>query len=166
MRQNVKVGDIFEIPLSGGRNAFGYYLYYSKKGPIVQIYNLISENDIEIEEIIKGRPLFPPVITGLHVTVNSGIWKVIGNIPVVGFVHPMFVSTLYDEKTGKAVLWFLWDGQKDIRIGTILPEKYKSLEFLIVWNPESIERRIETGEIPYPYSELIKNNKYTLRTQK
>jgi hypothetical protein len=163
MMHRIKVGDIFEIPLSEERKAFGYYLHYSKKGPIIQVYNLISKRDIELNEIVKEKPLFPPVITGLYAALNAGVWKVIGNIPVVGFVHPSYVSTLYNEITGEAGIWFLWDGQKDFRIGSILPEKYKFLEFLIVWNPKSIERRIETGEIPFPYGDLIKYNKFTPR---
>jgi hypothetical protein len=163
MKQIIKVGDIFEIPLSEGRKAFGHYLYFSKKGPLVQIYNIITEKDIEIQEITKAEPLFPPVITGLHAAIKAKMWRVIGHIAVVDFVHPFFVSTLYNEKTGKAGLWFLWDGQKDVRIGSILPEKYKNLEFLIVWNPKNIERRIETGEMPYPYRDLIRNNEFVPR---
>jgi hypothetical protein len=73
MMHRIKVGDIFEIPLSEERKAFGYYLHYSKKGPIIQVYNLISKRDIELNEIVKEKPLFPPVITGLGVTpLNRG----------------------------------------------------------------------------------------------
>jgi hypothetical protein len=34
-------------------------------------------------------------------------------------------------------------------------EEYKILEYDIVWNPYDVVRRIETGEYPFPYQELI-----------
>jgi len=165
MKAICKVGDIFEIPLKDERKAFGQFLFLSKKGPIIQIFDLVSKRSIAVDEIITKGLLFPPVITGLYAALKDGIWKVVDNVPVINFVHPLFVSTLWNEKTGEAGIWFLWDGQKDNRIGSFLPEKYRSLEFLVVWNPKDIERRIETREVPYPYGDLIKKNRFTPRAK-
>jgi hypothetical protein len=111
--------------------------------------------------VISSKPLFPPVITGLYAAIKNGSWKVIGHQPVLNFIHPRFLSNLYDPDTGKAGIWFLWDGERDIRIGPTLPPEYKELEFLVVWTPQLVVNRIETGKIPFPYGDLIKNNKFT-----
>jgi hypothetical protein len=161
MARKPKIGDIFEIPLSGGKKAYGQYLHYSKMGPIIQVFDLILDSDANREQIILSKPLFPPVITGLYAAIKKGNWKVIDYQPILNFIHPKFISTLYDPHTGKAAIWFLWDGERDIRIGPTLPPKYRGLEFLVVWNPQDVVNRIETGEIPFPYRDLIQNNKFT-----
>jgi hypothetical protein len=159
MSKKPKVGDIFEIPLSKGRKAYGQYLHHSKMGPIVQVFDLISDN-VTIDQIVSSNLLFPPVITGLYAAIKNGYWKVIGYRPILGFVHPKFVSTLYDQDTGKAGIWFLWNGEIDIQIGPVLPSEYKNLEFLVVWDPTNVVHRIETREMPFPYGDLIKNNEF------
>lgn len=157
-----KVGDIFEIPLSDGRKAFGRFLIRSKIGPIIQVFSLITNKPCDLNEIIRSPELFPPVITGLFAAIKTGLWKVIGNIPPVDLHHPKFISTNYTED-GRANIWYLWDGEKHEVIGKKLPKQYKSLEFLVGYSPTSVTERIETGEIPFPYGELIRDNHFTPR---
>ena len=162
MSRKPKLGDVFEIPLSGDRRGYGQFVYYDeKKGPIIQVYRLISEGNLPIDEIIQSGPMFPPVITGLFAAIRQNLWKVIGNRPVDDFVYQPFVSTMYNGKTGKAGKWFLWDGEEYLEIGEKLPDSLKNQEFLVVWSPFDIVNRIETGEIPYPYKELIQFNAFT-----
>ncbi len=163
MTRKPKVGDIFEIPLSNGRKAYGQFLNFSKMGPIIQVFDLISESDIPVEEIAASKPLFPPVITGLFAAIRDKMWRVIENRSIVNFTQPKFVTALYDEQTGKAKRWSIWDGEKFTRIGHELPLEYKRLEYLVVWNPIDVVDRIETGEVPFPYDDLIKHNEFTPR---
>jgi hypothetical protein len=161
MANKLKIGDVFAISLSNGKKAYGQYLHYSNIGPIIQVFDLISISDVAVEKLLLAKQLFPPVITGLFAAIKEKYWKVIGNSPIENFVHPKFVSTLYNQKTGKAGIWFLWDGQRTTKIGPVLPEEYRNLEFLIVWNPMNIVHRIETEEVPFPYADLIRNNEFT-----
>jgi hypothetical protein len=143
------------------KKAYGQYLHYSTMGPIIQVFDILAKDDVTIEQIMTSHRLFPPVITGLFAAIKNKVWKIIGYRPVTNFVHPQFISTLYNQQTGKAGIWFLWDGERDLKIGSALPSEYKGLEFLVVWNPQDIVDRIETGEIPFPYGDLIKNNEFT-----
>ena len=161
MANKPQIGDIFSIPLSNGGKAYAQYLHYSKMGPIIQVFDLISASDVATDKLLLSKFMFPPVITGLFAAIAGRSWKVIGNHPIKNFVHPKFISTLYNQKTGKAGIWFLWDGEREIKIGSVLPEEYKNLEFLIVWNPMNVVHRIETGEVPFPYADLIRNNEFT-----
>jgi hypothetical protein len=90
----IKVGDVFEIPLSDGRRAFGQYIFKDKMGPMIQVFNIITEIEIPIEEIINSKPLFRPVITGLIAAIRIGLWKKIGHMPVKDFEYPNFIQYL------------------------------------------------------------------------
>jgi len=161
----VRIGDVFEIPLSDGRRAYGQYVFKDKMGPLIQIFDLISENRIDIDSIKRAQPLFPPVITGLRAAIRTRMWTIIGRFAVEGFKYPGFIGALYDEKTGEARMWYFWNGEKDIQIGEKLPEEYKSLEYLVVWSPYDVIGRIETGIYPFPYGDLIKHNSFVPQTK-
>jgi hypothetical protein len=121
-RVKLKVGDILEIPLSMDRKAYGQYVFYDKKmGPLFQVFDLITETDNQLEKLKEVKALFPPIIVGLLAAVRLGIWKIVGWLPVEKFIYPKFVSTPFNAKTGKAGIWYLWDGERSIRIGTRLP---------------------------------------------
>ena len=171
-RISLKVGDILEIPLSLGRKAYGQYIFLDKEmGPLFQVYDLITENVVRLDQLKEAKALFPPIIVGLKAAVRLGLWTVVGRMPVEGFVYPNFVSTFFNFKTGKAGIWFLWDGNQSIRIGNKLPEEYKKLEFLSVWSPYDVVERIETvnclfPNCLFPYRELILNNEFTPRVKR
>lgn len=157
----VQVGDVFEIPLGEGRKAYGQYVYFDKKkGPIIQIFDLIcrDQEKVDLDQLKNTKLLFSPVfIVGLYPLFRSGQWRVIGHLPIEKFIFPGFVSTLWDPKTGEATTWYLWDGEKTIRLGKILPDEYKKLEFKVYWPPKYIVDRIKTGI--KPYEKLIMTNK-------
>ena len=156
----IKIGDVFEITLSDGRRAYGQYIFRDKLGSMIRVFDVITEQSVSIDQLKKAGQLFPPLFTGLFAAIRKGYWKKIGYFKVDKFVYPNFVGTNYDEKTGKASIWFLWNGERYIRLGNNLPDEYKNIEYLIVWDPHDVVRRIETGEYPYPYRELILHNKY------
>jgi hypothetical protein len=158
-----RVGVIFEIPVSDGRAAYGQYVIKDKMGPIIQVFNLITRERPDLDTIIGSGPMFPPVITGLYAALRTGLWVSIGYEKVQNFNYPGFISTFYDEKSGEASIWFYWDGEKYIKLGTKLPEEYKSKEYLMGWDPHTVVQRIETGEYPFPYRDLILYNRYTPR---
>lgn len=165
----IKIGDIFEIPLKERLKAYGQYIYKDKEqGPLIQVFDSIVEETtpFNISKIHTTKALFPPVITGLFAAVRTGLWRVVGNLPIEDFVYPKFVSAYYDEKTGEAYQWFIWDGQEYIRLGSILSNDHKNKEYLIGWSPHDIVYRIETGKYPYPYGDLIKHNKFRPRENK
>jgi hypothetical protein len=152
-KQRVRVGDIFQIPLSDGRVAYGQYVYRDKKhGPIIRVFDFISETETEFdkikEQLAHAKLLFPPVITGVFAAVRTGLWKVVGRLPVNDFEYPNFINVL-DENYQPISDWFLVTKDDTMRLGKKLPKKYKHLELLVVWSPYDVVHRIETGENPY-----------------
>lgn len=163
----IKVGDLFEITLSNQRKAVGHHVYWdTKNGPFIQVFDYIAEKDFfNVDDALTQPYMFPPVITGLKAAVRTGLWPVIGKKPVENFKYPKFISSHWNDKTGEVQLWFLYNGNSFSRLGPILPEKYRTLEYLVVWSPYAIIDRIETGSIPFPYGEMIRNNKFTPRVK-
>jgi len=159
----IRTGDIIEIPLSDHKKGYAQYIIRDRYGPVIQVFDCITFERPEINLILESKPLFPPVITGLFAAVRTGFWEKIGSRNIGEIPHPGFVSTFYDRQTGKAGIWFYWDGEKSISLGPKLPDVHKSREYLIVWDPHDVAHRIETGEYPFPYKDLILYNKYTPR---
>lgn len=163
----IRVGDLFEITLSNERCAIGHYVYRDKNnGPFIQVFDYIAYKDkFNLEEAIQAKYMFPPVITGLGAAIRTGLWYIVGKKMVKDFIYPKFISTFWNDKTGEVTNWFLYDGVNWIRIGPFLPDEYKSLEYLVVWSPYDVIDRVETGIIPFPYGEMIRNNKFTPSAQ-
>jgi len=159
----VRVGDLFEITLSDRRVAIGHYVHRDdKNGPFIQVFNSITnKDDMEIEDVVATGYMFPPIITGLKAAVRKGLWPIIGKRPVIDFKYPKFLRSFWNDKTGEVKNWFLFDGVNDFSLGPVLPEEYKSLEYMVVWSPLDVIYRVETGIIPFPFGEMIKNNKFT-----
>lgn len=159
----INIGDIFEIPLPDGRNAYGQYVYADeKRGPIIQIYNYFTKKDepFEINTLLQSKLLFRPVFVGINPPIRTKRWKIVGNIPVTNFKYPGFISTLTNFKTGEASSWFLWDGKQSVHLGRHLDDKYKELEYSAIYPAEFIEERIMDGK--KPNEELIMTNKEPL----
>jgi hypothetical protein len=158
--KKIQVGDIFAIPLSKNREAFGQYIYFDRKfGPLITIFSLIIDNGktADIKQILASKPLFPPIITGLFAAIRIKLWEKVGHAQVKNFKYPKFISTLVAPKTKEATTWHLWDGNKWTNIGNKVTKKYKKLEFLVVHSPYDIPNRIETGE--KPFKKLIDTNR-------
>ncbi len=109
------------------------------------------ENEIDPTELQDASLMFPPIITGLFAAIKSGLWKVIGSFPVKDFEFPTFISARFNTKAEQVGIWYLWNGEDSMPLGKKLPEHYKNLEQLIVWDPHNLIRRIEKGENPYSF---------------
>jgi hypothetical protein len=151
-QKRVRVGDVFEIPLSNGERAFGHYMRSDRMGPLIQVYDIIMAGDESGTEILErlrsAERLFPPIYTGLGAAVRTGLWRVIGRLPTAGFERPAFVS-VHHEGFRPIGPWYYRCGEEMTRLGERLLDEYKQLEFLAVWSPHDVAHRIETGENPY-----------------
>jgi hypothetical protein len=148
-KPNIKIGDCFSIPLPDGRKAFGQFVFLDERKPygcgaLIRVFDLITRDDVQVEQLKAAGLLFPPVFVGLYASIRSGRWKVIGSFSVENFQFPQFrCSNGY--KPGKYHDWRIFDGEKKMLIGE-LPQEYRSLEMLGVWGDELLEERIVTGK--------------------
>lgn len=162
----LKNGDIILIPLSEEKVAIGQLIYWKIEpkqllNPLLRIVEGVFDIDtLDLNTIDITREMFPPIATGVRAAVRSGMWKKTGNLPTGSVPYPTFVSTFYRDD-GTARDWWITDGNGSRLIGPELPEKYKKCEFEVVLNPPDVVERIRTGQITFPYGDLIKDNKFT-----
>jgi hypothetical protein len=85
----------------------------------------------------------------LQAAVNKDIVAVVGNcpIPTEAAEFPIFRAGVADPKTGKVNVWWLWDGEREWRVGTLTPEQ-RRLSFRAVWNDTMLIDRIVAGWRP------------------
>jgi len=148
-----RIGDVFEIALSDGRMAYGQYVQWNElMGPAIWVFDYLPEKTAEAGDILAAvgtaHILFGPVFTGLFAAIRTGLWRIVGHAEVRG-LRPLRFLTVHDENYVPLGPWGLWDGESTRSLGRDLPSQYKHLELLIGWHPDSIRRRIETGENPY-----------------
>src|SRR6266487_2347772 len=87
------IGDVFSIPLSDGRTAYGQYVFWDGSRPaglgsLVRILDVVRAEPVSLKELRHAGDLFPPVFVGLGAGLKSRGWKIIGHIPVDQFSFP------------------------------------------------------------------------------
>lgn len=141
-----KIGGIVEIPLNHNRRGYAQYVFLDKQqGPLIRVFDVVTEMPVNINDLQGVKQMFPPVITGLFAAVRTGLWKKVGNLPINDFIYPLFVSgplTEDDKLIGRS--WGLWDGNRYVKLGKTLPDEYKDLERPVVWAPQDVAKRIES----------------------
>lgn len=157
-----KIGDILEIPLKDGRQAYGQYVYSDKRrSDILYVYDFFrkTEDRVDLKNIINSKLLFY-TSTFINSGVKLGVWNVIRNLPIKNFTYPGFISSDWDKDTGEATMWFYLDSEKWTKLGKVLPKEYKDKELSFIWSPFDIVERIETGK--HFYQSLVTKNKLDL----
>ena len=144
-RVSLKVGDCFVIGLPDGKRAYGQLVFVdSRMGFLVQIFDLITKEEVPVETLRTAGPLFPPVFVGLRASIRSGRWRIIGRLPIEEFVFPKFLYT-HGTKPGVYDDWMVWDGGEMTFLGK-LPPGLRGLEHKCIWGDELLEERIATGK--------------------
>jgi hypothetical protein len=166
----VSIGDVFEIPLTDGRKAYGQYIYLDKLGPIIRVFDYFTKPKefVDLNKINISKLLFPPVYAGVGGAVRAGVWKVIGILSTNDYTFSGFISEISEipfnqNEPVRIKKWFFWDGKKFTELGKILPEKYQHYESQAVYPADMIAQRIETGFDMFEYPK--KFNRYMTRKE-
>src|SRR5262249_41963980 len=74
------------------------------------------------------------------------VFKIIGNEPIPEWAipFPIFRNGLPDRE-GKVNQWWLWDGEKEWKVGKLTPEEVRSYPGLGVANDTALIQMIENG---------------------
>jgi len=161
----IKLGDVFEIPLSDGRKAYGQYVYSDSGGPIMRIFNYFTlpNEKLDLQAIDTKKLLFPPVYAGIMGAVRAKVWKVIGELPFDDYKFEGFLSEIKEIGTNKVKRWFFWDGKTSHDLGCSLPKKYVNFENTAVYPADMIAERIETGFNMFEYPK--KHNRFLTKEE-
>jgi hypothetical protein len=141
----VKIGDIAEIKTSAGL-AYALYSHQHTKPPkfgsLIRVFDHLYEaRPANIEALVESEVMFSTFFP-LQAAVNEDLLSIVGNVPVPEPLadFPVFRNGTPDPSTKKVRVWWLWDGNKEWRVGTLIPEQRK-YPLLAVWTyPLLVER--------------------------
>ena len=133
--QSYKVGDLFALPLAGGRMAFGRVMQVSKsRGVLMEVLSTGPGSAPSGRMERMGHPFYT---SGL--ALKSGRWRVIASDPEYamsdGDRSMQFVGG--DEVIG----WRVVDLDGNV-VKEVSAREAEEFERLIVWQPEQVENRV------------------------
>lgn len=145
----LKIGDVVEIKTAKGL-AYAQYAHKHKQyGALLRVFGDFYEVPQNgFAELEKNKPtsmcFFP-----LNAAVDQGIVSIVDNValPTEAQVFPVFRAGVTDPSTRKVGGWWLWDGEKEWRVGDLNAEQRK-FPIRGVWNDTLLIERIESGWTP------------------
>lgn len=145
----LKIGDVIEIKTKIGLSYAQYAHKHKQYGALLRVFSDSYGSRPEgFAELVKSSPAFVCFFP-LNAAVDQGIVSVVGNIdlPVEARAFPTFRAGVVDPATRKVSVWWLWDGEKEWRVGELTAEQ-RRLPIRGVWNDTLLVERLESGWTP------------------
>ena len=147
--RKVKIGDVVEIRTRQGL-AYAHYTHKHKLyGALLRVFNGIHDAPLNTyEDVVTQRPAFS-VFFPLSAAVNKKIVSIVGNVavPSEAQIFPIFRGGTVHPSTHKVEVWWLWDGEREWRVGDLTDEQ-RTFPILGVWNDTLLIERIESHWTP------------------
>ncbi|MGR9355874.1 hypothetical protein [Rhizobium leguminosarum] len=145
----LKIGDIVEIKTAKGL-AYAHYAHKHKQyGALLRVFGrLFRSRPDSFTDLVSHQPAFMCFFP-LNAAVNQSIVTIVDNVtlPSDAKEFPTFRTGIVDPATRKVGAWWLWDGEKEWRIGQLTAEQ-RHLSIRGVWNDTLLIERIESGWTP------------------
>jgi hypothetical protein len=146
------IGDVIEIATPEGL-AYAQYTHKHdrppKYGALLRVLpGIFASRPEEFSELVKQEARFC-VFFPLGAAVARQIVSVVGHeeVPEECRPFPLFRAGVKDPATGHVQTWWLWDGEREWRIGKLAPEQ-RALPLRQVWNDTLLVKRIVEGWSP------------------
>jgi hypothetical protein len=147
--KRIRIGDVVEIPTAKG---LAYAQYSHKKeqwGSLLRILpGTFGNRPEDLAAVVRQKELFVTFFP-LGAAVSRGIFEIVGNEPVpeAARAFPLFRAAGFVDRQGRVHGWYLWDGDREWRIGELSDEQ-RSLPIRSVWNDTALIEAIEEGWTP------------------
>lgn len=125
-RRKLIIGDVFAVPTKLGF-FLGQYTHESDMGSVVRIIDRAFDAVPEITEDVVKTPTRFTTLISLKALINSGYFKVVGRAPVPPHEQPfpVFRGGVIDPRTKRVDVWWLWNGKREWRVGSLNSERMK-----------------------------------------
>jgi hypothetical protein len=127
MAKRIRPGDVIEIPTSRGLCYAHYSLKKNQWGALLRILpGFFAQRPKNICALVKEKEKFVTFFP-LQAAVNRKIFEVVEfcEVPESARDFPLFRAAGYVDRDGKVHDWWLWDGEREWRIGTLTSEQLK-----------------------------------------
>jgi hypothetical protein len=141
--QNI-VESVIEIETSRGL-AYGHVTHeHPKYGTLVRIVDRTWTTRPPISAIFDGTGTQFQCFFPVGAAVRQGVVDVIGKFPLSPqeTEFPLFRTGTPQPGTTQVATWWLWDGKRSWRVGS-LTEELRELPIRGIWNYELLKKRIE-----------------------
>lgn len=145
----IKTGDVFSIKTGKGLAYFQYVKKVAPMGTLIRVlpgtYAAEQPDLPALVSQVTNFWVFFPVAAAL----KQGIVQNVTNNPVPEHSQrtPTFRTGVVDPSTGKVGTWWLWDGEREWKAGSLSGEQRK-LPIRGAWNDVLLVERIEAGWLP------------------
>ena len=150
----VKIGDILEIPTAKGFAYAQYTHQHSQMGGLIRVFDpLFESRPSDLSKLVDESVRFSTFLP-VRAAVKQGIFKIADHqeVSAQNQLFPLFRGGNADLKTKKVAVWWLWDGQKAWKVGSLTPEQ-RQLPIREVLNDTMLVKLIEDGWTPANDSE-------------
>lgn len=145
-RKRPKIGDIIEIKTPKGL-AYAQYTHKHDKPPkygalIRVLPGLYKTRPTDFSKLVQEMERFF-VFFPLNSAITRGIVTIVAHeeVPERCRDFPIFRDGVKNPQTGRVETWWLWDGEREWKIGKLKPEHYK-LPIRAIWNDTLLIKRI------------------------
>lgn len=144
--KTVSLGDIMEIQTSRG---FGYAQYIHddpRYGACIRVFEGLHESRPSVEQILTTKVRYTTFLPVKH-SVRHGLVEVIGNaaVELADGIYPMLLAGNRVNKKGS---WWLWDGEKEEKIGPELTKEQRTYSIASNINAAMLRHWLETDWTP------------------
>ena len=145
----VKIGDMVEIKTTRGF-AYAHYTHKHKQyGALLRVFQgLYDAPPSNLEDVVRQKVAFSCFFP-LGAAVHRKIVSVVGNVAVPDEAQkfPTFRTGIVNPSTRKVDVWWLWDGEREWRVGNLTPEQ-RTFPIRGTWNDTLLIERIESHWTP------------------
>jgi hypothetical protein len=151
---SLKVGDIFEATLEGGKKGYVQYLGNDKtqlNSDVVRVFKNHYDSGLEpsVEEITKDRVDFYSHVVDVKAGIKDGTWKKIGQSDDVGNLKDAFFRDSRDYGNPEIKVseqWSVWKmSEPMVFVGKLENENTKADIGVVTW-PKRIVSQMQTGQ--------------------
>jgi choline dehydrogenase-like flavoprotein len=149
MAKKCKIGDVIEIPTRVGLAYAQFSHLHPRYNALLRVLpGKFDSRPSDLSTLVAGKERFVTFFP-LQAAVNQGILCVAGNYPIPSAASsfPLFRTGIEDPQTRKVKVWWLWDGEKEWKVGDITQEQRK-LPLRGIWNDTLLIERIEADWTP------------------
>lgn len=138
--QRYGVGDVFAIPISGARFAFGRVMLLDKLlGMLIEVFAKSSDSKALERDVMESGRLFQPLLASENSSLESWRWTVVRSDPTyVKPDEPLEFLVPHPSGEGWCAVNLEWNVLRSVS-----PEEKKHMISGHSWDPEDVEKHIE-----------------------
>lgn len=149
MAKKCKIGDIIEIPTPSGLAYAQFTHLHPRYNALLRVLpGKYESRPVDLSRLAQSEEKFATFFP-LQAALNQGIFCVVANhsVPATASTFPLFRTGIEDPQTRKVKVWWLWDGEKEWKVGDITPEQ-RRLPLRGIWNDTLLIERIDANWTP------------------